>query len=235
MSTKQKLSWRMIGMVLVLMATAALVAAQQPSPSPSPQKSDSSTPTESGEDAGDYTVISSVEFGYRGMSVSGDHNKYQSDLNYRTGRACSTVRSCLDRRTAKALSSETLLVNSTGWGADPQAPFAPVSNSRNSTASTRPIDVSSISGFLTISRTRIGYSVPQFSVPPKPVTGEHGHDTRIQLGDFDLLCSRRTISSGSTSDSRPNVTVDQHSLTITRAAMNSSRCNRLIPAPTISA
>ena len=30
------------------------------------------------------------------------------------------------------------------------------------------------------------FSPAQFSVPPKPTTGEHGFDTRIHLGDFDL-------------------------------------------------
>ena len=30
------------------------------------------------------------------------------------------------------------------------------------------------------------FSPPEFSVPPNPVTGEHGFDTKQQLGDFDL-------------------------------------------------
>ena len=30
------------------------------------------------------------------------------------------------------------------------------------------------------------FSPAQFSVPPKLTTGEHGYDTRIHLGDFDL-------------------------------------------------
>src|SRR5688572_12523003 len=93
MSKNQKLPWRIFGVVLVLIVTAGAVAAQQSTPSPSPSSTSSpantsdsrDTPVESGEDAGDYTVISSIEFGYRGLSVSGDHNKYQSDLNYRTG------------------------------------------------------------------------------------------------------------------------------------------------------
>ncbi len=85
MSTKQKFSLHLIGLVMVLSVTLGAVA-QQPSPSPSPTKSDSpDTPMEAGEKAGDYTVISSVEFGYRGLSVDGDLNKYQSDLNYKAG------------------------------------------------------------------------------------------------------------------------------------------------------
>src|SRR5215217_7397761 len=85
MSTKQKISLHLIGLVMVLSVTISAVA-QQPSPSPSPKKSDSSdTSTDQGEKAGDYTAIGSVEFGYRGLSVDGDFNKYQSDLNYKAG------------------------------------------------------------------------------------------------------------------------------------------------------
>src|SRR5215216_6669881 len=85
MSTKQKISRHLIGLVMVLGVTMSVVA-QQPSPSPSPTKSDSTdTPAEQGEPAGEYTVISSVEFGYRGLRVDGDLNKYRSDLNYKAG------------------------------------------------------------------------------------------------------------------------------------------------------
>src|ERR1044072_4679848 len=81
MSTKH-----IIGSVLVLFATLAIAGAQQPSSSPAPKKSDyNETPAETGEKAGDFTVISSLEFGYRGLTVDGDLNKYQSDLNYKAG------------------------------------------------------------------------------------------------------------------------------------------------------
>src|SRR5215204_6445313 len=121
MSTKQKISVHIIGLVLVMIAAMGAVAAQQPTASPSPKKSDSSdTPTESGEEAGDYTVISSVEFGYRGLSVDGDHNKYQSDLNYRTGPRLFDSSFLLRSREGKGHLFETFLASSTGWGADPQ-------------------------------------------------------------------------------------------------------------------
>jgi hypothetical protein len=61
MSTEQKISLRICGLVLGLIVTMGLVAAQQPSPSPSPQKSGSADgPVEAGEGAGDFTVISSL-------------------------------------------------------------------------------------------------------------------------------------------------------------------------------
>jgi hypothetical protein len=189
MSTKQKLSWRIFGLVLAVTLTAGLVAAQQPSPSPSPQRSTSSdtAPPESGEDAGDYTVISSVEFGYRGSSVVGDHNKYQSDLNYRTGPRLFDSSFLLRSKDGGGSLFETLLVNSTGWGADPQG---------NIRASVEQPEWYRFDAtyrrfkyfrFLnTFANPNWIFSPAQFSVPPKPVTGEHGHDTRIQLGDFDL-------------------------------------------------
>src|SRR5436190_21356929 len=65
-----------------------VATAQQPSPSPTPKKTEAkpeSTSTAAGEDAGDYTVISSLEVGYRGQKVDGDLNKYRSDLNYKAG------------------------------------------------------------------------------------------------------------------------------------------------------
>jgi hypothetical protein len=188
MSTKQKLSWRIFGLVLVLVATVALVAAQQPSPSPSPKKSDSSdTTVESGEDAGDYTVISSVEFGYRGLSVDGDHNKYQSDLNYRTGPRLFDSSFLLKSKNGEGALFETFLINSTGWGADPQG------NLRASVEQPEWYRFDATYRRFKYFRFLNSFANPnwifspaQFSVPPKPVTGEHGHDTRIHLGDFDL-------------------------------------------------
>ena len=38
-----------------------------------------------GDTYGNYTVTSSAEFGARGLSVNGNHEKYQSDLNYHAG------------------------------------------------------------------------------------------------------------------------------------------------------
>src|SRR5262245_38925454 len=73
---------------LLLMVFTAVSTAQQPSPSPTPKKTTTlaqpSAP-EQGEDAGNYTIISSLEIGARGLRVVGDVNKYRSDLNYHAG------------------------------------------------------------------------------------------------------------------------------------------------------
>src|SRR5947207_12779929 len=48
-----------------------------------PRKTETETTSVmTGEDAGNYTVTSTIEFGYRGLRVDGDNNKFKSDLNY---------------------------------------------------------------------------------------------------------------------------------------------------------
>lgn len=188
MRNAMRTSMHLTGVVLVLIAAVGLCIAQQPSPSPSPKKSDfSDGPVETGENAGDFTVISSVEFGYRGLSVDGDHNKYQSDLNYRTGPRLFDSSFLLKSRDGKGALFETLLASSTGWGADPQG------NLRVSVEQPEwyRFDATyrrfKYFRFLnTFANPNWVFSPANFSVPPNPVTGEHGYDTRINLGDFDL-------------------------------------------------
>src|ERR1043165_1572172 len=77
----------LLGGLLATALTAAAARAQQPSPSPQKNadaKTQSSTPKD-GDAEDDYTITSSIELGYRGLRVGGDLNKYQSDLNYKTG------------------------------------------------------------------------------------------------------------------------------------------------------
>jgi hypothetical protein len=188
MSTKQKFSWRIIGSVLALIVSMGVVAAQQSSPSPAPKKSDTGdTPAETGEDAGDYTVISSVEFGYRGLSVDGDLNKYRSDLNYKAGPRLFDSSFLLRSRNGGGSLFETFLVNSTGWGADPQG------NLRVSVEQPEWYRFDATYRRFKYFRFVNNFANPNwvfspanFSVPPKLTTGEHGLDTNVHLGDFDL-------------------------------------------------
>ena len=186
MSTKQKISLHLIGLVMVLSVTIGVVA-QQPAPSPSPTKSESTdTPTEVGEKAGDYTAIGSVEFGYRGLSVDGDLNKYQSDLNYKAGPRLFDSSFLLRSSDGKGSLFETFLVNSTGWGADPQG------NLRVSVEQPEWYRFDATYRRFKYFRFLNNFANPNwvfspasFNVPPNPETGEHGYDTRTQLGDFD--------------------------------------------------
>lgn len=179
---------RILPGLLALVLMTGLAAAQQPSPSP--KKSDETkteTPTEAGEDAGAYIVTSSIEFGYRGLSVDGDLNKYQSDLNYKAGPRLFDSSFLVKSKDGKGGPFDTLLITSTGWGADPQG------NLRLSVEKPAWYRFEGTYRRFKYFRFLNSFANPNwvfnpasFSRPPNPVTGEHGYNTRTQLGDFDL-------------------------------------------------
>jgi hypothetical protein len=74
---------------------------------------------EAGADAGGYSIISSLEFGYRGKSIDGDINKYRSDLNYTAGPRMFDSTFLMKSNSGQGSLFETLLVTTTGWGGDP--------------------------------------------------------------------------------------------------------------------
>ncbi len=188
MRTQEKFSARIIGLILVLMAATSLAAAQtSPTPSPSPKKSDD-TVIDQGEDAGDFMVISSLELGYRGLRVNGDLNKYQSDLNYKAGPRLFDSSFLLKSKDGQDSGMfETFLVTATGFGADPHGHVrASVENPewyRFDATYRRFKYFRFLNNF---ANPNWVFNPAQFSVPPKLTTGEHGYDTRIHLGDFDL-------------------------------------------------
>jgi len=148
-----------------------------------------------GDDAGDYTVVGSIEFGYRGQRVDGDVNKFKSDLNYKAGPRLFDSSFLMKSKDGKGGGLfDTLLVTSTGWGADPSG------NMR--------IDVENPKWYRfegTYRRFKyyrflnnIANPTWLFSpnpTPANPVTGLHGFDTYTRMGDFDLtiLPKNRTI------------------------------------------
>src|ERR1044072_4741534 len=123
--------WRIIGSNIKIHATATtalfffllcvgVAVAQQPTPSPTKSPDAQPANVEAGEDHGGYTLTSSIEFGYRGISVDGDHNKYRSDLNYSAGpRLFDSTFLMKAKEGGGGGFFDTLLVTSTGWGADP--------------------------------------------------------------------------------------------------------------------
>src|SRR5215213_3385086 len=187
MRTKQKISLHLIGLMVILSVTIGAVA-QQPSPSPSPATSGSTdTPTEQGEKTGDYTAIGSVEFGYRGLRFDGDLNKYQSDLNYKAGPRLFDSSFLLRSTAGKGSLFETFLVNSTGWGADPQGNLRVNVEQPEWYRFDATYRRFKYFRFLdNFANPNWVFSPAQFNVPPKLTTGEHGYDTRVHLGDFDL-------------------------------------------------
>ena len=191
MSTKQKKNaLHLMGLMVVLFASLAVAGAQQPAASPSPaaEKSDyKETPAETGEKAGDFTVISSLEFGYRGLRVDGNLNKYQSDLNYKAGPRVFDSSFLLKSTDGKGGLFNSLLATSTGWGADPQG------NLRVSVEQPKWYRLDATYRRFKYFRFLNDFANPNwvfspatFSVPPKLTSGEHGYNTRVKLGDFDL-------------------------------------------------
>src|SRR5215216_4412002 len=172
--------------LLTAMALSALVArAQQPSPSPQKDaaaKTQSPTPREEPA-AGDYAVTSSVELGYRGLRVGGDLDKYQSDLNYKTGPRLFDTSLLMQAKEGRGTLFDTFLVTSTGWGGDPQG------HVRFS------MEKSSLYRFdgnyrkFTYFRSVNNFANPNYvapSLPSDPAKGWHGSNTEQQVGDFDL-------------------------------------------------
>jgi len=68
---------------------------------------------------GNYSVVSSIEMGVRGVSVDGNDDKYRSDVNYRAGFRLFESSFLVRADEGKGVLFDTLLVNSTGFGSDP--------------------------------------------------------------------------------------------------------------------
>ncbi len=189
----------MVRLTVVLTLLLAVASAQQPSPSPSPapKKAEAeATPVEAGEDAGNYTITSSIEIGYRGTAVSGDANKYRSDLNYRTGPRLFDSSFLVRAKEGKGTIFDTLLVTSTGWGSDPYSNIrinAEKPELYRFNATYRRFK------YFRFLNNHVNpnwvFSPANFSVPPNPVTGLHGYNTNTEMGDFDvtILPKNRTI------------------------------------------
>ena len=167
---------------------ASVAVAQQPSPSPAQKNSGSDAPVQAGENAGQYTIISTVEFGYRGLQVVGDLNKYQSDLNYRTGPRLfdsSFLMRSQDGKTGGLF--DTALLTTTGWGADPNGTVRfNVENAKWYRFDATYRKFNYFRFLNSFANPNWVFSPSTFSVPPKSFTGEHGYNTQTKLGDFDL-------------------------------------------------
>ena len=196
------------GLTLALMLMTSVTQAQPaPAPTSSPDTTNSnakpakkptkpkteSVPTSvtTGEDAGDYTVTSTLEFGYRGISVGGDVNKYKSDLNYKAGPRLFDSSLLLQAKDGKGGLFDSLLVTSTGWGADPSGSM------RLSVEKPEAYRFDASYRRFKYYRFLVNFANPAWSFAPQnQLTGVRGYDTRTQLGDFDLtiLPKNETIS-----------------------------------------
>lgn len=156
------------------------------------KKSEEAVPTSQtvGEDAGGYTIVSSIEVGYRGQRVGGDVNKFKSDLNYKAGPRLFDTSFFMRAKEGKNSLLDSLLVTSTGWGADPY------SNLRISAengkwfrfdGTYRRFKYYNFLNNLANPNTAAPTGGPVVTVvPANPITGRHGFDVRQEMGDFDL-------------------------------------------------
>ena len=176
------------GVTITVLLVFGAIFAQQPTPSPSPQKpaaaSAEPTPIEAGEGYGAYTVISTIELGYRGLAVDGDLNKYRSDLNYKPGPRLFDSSFLMRSKDGSGGWFETMLVTSSGWGGDP--------NGQIRINIEEPKWYRFDAHYRTFKYFRFVNNLanPNWTftppVPPNPVTGEHGYDTNTKIGDLDL-------------------------------------------------
>jgi hypothetical protein len=175
---------------LVLAPFASLTRAQQPAATQVTKKAEAKTESpvvEAPADAGDYTVISSLEFGYRGQSVGGDLNKFRDDLNYKAGPRLFDSSFLMRSKEGKASIFDSLLVTSTGWGSDPYSHLrinAEKPKWYRFDATYRRFKYFRFVNNL--ANPNWIFSPASFSVAPNPVTGLHGYNATTQLGDFDL-------------------------------------------------
>lgn len=190
--TGKNLLHHAIRLMLILILASWLAMAQKPSPSPSPSPSTSDdgspgAPVQAGESAGDYSIISSIEFGYRGLQVVGDLNKYQSDLNYRAGPRLFDSSFFMRSENGKGPLFDTLVFTVTGWGADPNGQLRFSVEKPKWYRFDGTYRKFKYFRFLnSFANPNWVFSPSTFNVPPKPVTGEHGYNTETKLGDFDL-------------------------------------------------
>jgi hypothetical protein len=183
-----------ITLVLVIFLSASVICAQQTNSSSKKTNGDSTV--QAGEDAGGYTIISSLEFGYRGKSIDGDQNKYRSDLNYTAGPRVFDSTFLMKAKEGKGGLFDTFLVTTTGWGGDPNGQLRVTAENSKWYRFDGSYRRFKYFRFLNnLANPNWVFSPATFSVAPNAVTGEHGTDTRTQLGDFDLviLPKNRTI------------------------------------------
>ena len=171
-------AWYLAGLMLVLCVSIAN-AQQSAQPSPSPAAKSPSTTTTSAAPAddnlGNYNVVSSLELGVRGLSVSGSDDKYRSDLNYRSGVRLFDSSFFLRSKEGSGGPFDEFLVNSSGWGGDPHG-YTRVS-----------VEKSGVYRFdANVRRARYFNALQSLANPLNARVGQHTSNTRHNFSDFDF-------------------------------------------------
>jgi hypothetical protein len=167
MNTKYKTFILSVGLsLLTAMATAM---AQSPAPNP--------TPTEAGTE--DRTLASSFEFGFRGLKVEGDREKYKSDLNYHAGFRLFDSSLYFEDSTTGRKPFDSALLQFSGFGSDPQG------NVRFSGARTGFYKIDSNIRRVTYFNNLKNHAPPWSQAVPTGSTHKF-LDTKHEFGDIDL-------------------------------------------------
>ncbi len=152
----------LLGLITILLLGVSVNQAQQ----------NSST-----DDLGSYNVISSVEVGVRGLSVSGNDNKYRSDLNYGNGvRLFDSSFLLRSKEGVTGRAFDEFLVTTSGWGGDPNG-------------STRvSVEKSGVYTFdANIRRARYFNALTSLANPLNAAVGQHTANQRHNFSDFDFV------------------------------------------------
>ncbi len=171
---KKQYGPRLYPALIVLLLLMASANAQQstPTPTPAPVKG-SSAAIDDG--LGNYNVVSSLEFGVRGLSVSGSDNKYRSDLNYSPGFRLFDSSLFLRSKERSGGMFDEFLVNTSGWGGDPTG-YTRVS-----------LEKSGVYRFdANVRRARYFNALASIANPLNSAVGQHTSNTRHNFSDFDF-------------------------------------------------
>src|SRR5438874_10827716 len=117
--------------------------------------------------------------------VDGDNNKFKSDLNYKAGPRLFDSSFLMKSKDGKGDLFDTLLVTSSGWGADPNG------NMRLSMEKPTWYRFEGTYRRFKYYRYLNSLANPNYLFSPtptlaNPVSGLHSYDTYTQMGDFDL-------------------------------------------------
>lgn len=170
-------AWRLPAVMLAMALALVTVSAQEPKPSPSPKPTSSqqTSPSPDETTVGGYNVISSIEIGVRGLSVSGSNNKYRSDLNYKPGLRAFDSTFLLRAKDGDGKPFDEFLVNTSGWGGDPSG-YTRINAKK-----------SGLYRFdANLRRVKYFNSLISLANPLNQAVGQHTQNTRHQFGDYDL-------------------------------------------------
>jgi hypothetical protein len=169
--------WYFAGLLMLVLSAGTALAQQEAIPASSPAAKEPATASTTPADAhiGNYNVVSSLEIGVRGLSVSGSDNKYRSDLNYSPGVRLFDSSFFLRSGDKQGGLFDEFLMNTSGWGGDPHG-YTRVS-----------IEKSGLYRFdANVRRARYFNALTSIANPLNAPVGQHTSNTRHNFSDFDF-------------------------------------------------